>query len=263
MTQPFFFGQADEKLFGFLHQPKKTGNNTAILLCYPVGQEYIRIYRSYKLLANQLSNNGSYVMRFDYFGTGDSSGSSEECNFKHLSQNINQAIEQLKEKSGIDKVSIVATRLGATVAASVSSKRNDVDDLLLLDPVINGNEYIKNLKNTHREMLVDSNRFSRPRSADECNTNELLGFNFSNQFMQEMKELDHTYLLNAKSENLYILNSFSANNTRDVCNNNQFHSSNIHYEVIETPILWSDVEKIETTIALHKVGQFIIKKLTS
>lgn len=261
MTQPFFFGEADEKLFGFFHPPKKINKKTAVLLCYPVGQEYIRIYRSYKLLANQLSANGAHVMRFDYFGTGDSAGASEECNLKHLAQNINLAIEQLKQKSGIEKVSLVAARLGATIAADISSQREDIESLLLLDPVVNGKMYIENLRKTHAEMLIDPDRFSKPRTADECKPNELIGFNFSQQFMQEVLELEDDWLLNTKCDNLYVVNSYDEKNTKDICNNKLTHSSNVHYELINTPILWSDVEKIETTITLQKIGQYIIKKL--
>jgi len=63
------------------------------------------------------------------------------------------------------------------------------------------------------------------------------------------------------NDNLYVVNSYDEKNTKDFCNNKLTHSSNVDYELINTPILWSDVEKIETTITLQKIGQYIIKKL--
>ncbi len=263
MIQPFFFGQDNEKLFGFIHPAKQTSTPRAVLLCYPLGQEYLRIYRSFKLLANQLSAKGANVMRFDYFGTGDSSGTSEECNFETLSKNIHDAIDHLKQQSGSSKVSIVSVRLGSSLAAQTSAERDDIENLIMIDPVLNGQDYISKLNKTHHEMLVDPDRFSQPRKKEECKTNEILGFMFSDRFMQDVTALNEESLTSLKCQNLFVVNSNCEDVTKNFCNKSLVNASNVDYEVIETPIRWTDVSRIEKTITLQDIGPFIIRKLTT
>jgi len=262
MTQPFFFGQSDSKLFGFSHPPLKQSKNIAILLCYPLGQEYLRVYRSYKLLANRLSASGAHVLRFDYFGTGDSDGRSEECDLEHWLRDINVAIEELKTKSGLDSVSIVGARLGATLAAKVSIDRDDIDNLVFLDPVINGQDYLHKLQETHQSMLCDPDRFSTARTIDESFPNELVGFTFSNRFMEDVNTLTDIDLMKAKCANLYLINSSNCDLIEELPKAEIKSANEVIYSQFDTTICWSDISQIETTIALQGIISHITNKLT-
>ena len=262
MTQPFFFGESNKRLFAFYHPPQKQCSGKAILLCYPVGQEYLRVYRSYRLLASRLSANGAHVLRFDYFGTGDSSGTNEQSELKHWLNDIDLAIEQLKSKSGLSRVSIVGLRLGATLAAKACTERNDIDHLICWEPVVDGKIYIDDLQTTHAAMLKDPDRFYKARTAEECESNELIGFLFSDKLLAEIKTIDKTDLLNAYCDSFNLINASNNDGIRSLSTHRLVNSSEIQYNQFETDLCWSDINQIETTFAPQEIIGHITKKLT-
>ena len=77
---PLYFG-ADAELFG-LYQPADASAGKAVLLCPPLGQEQIRCHRLYRQLAHALAAEGIAVLRFDYYGCGDSAGASDEVDWQ-------------------------------------------------------------------------------------------------------------------------------------------------------------------------------------
>ncbi len=77
MTLPLFFGDPARQLFGVYH-PAAEGNaaERAVVLCAPSPQEYMPTHWAYRRLAALLAKAGVHVLRFDYFGMGDSAGAS-------------------------------------------------------------------------------------------------------------------------------------------------------------------------------------------
>jgi len=142
----FFFGSADKRLLGVYHPPiGRVARGHGVVLCYPMGQEYMRAHRAFRQLANLLARRGFHVFRFDYFATGDSAGESEEATVAEWIANVGQAAEELKDNAGIDGVSIVGLRLGAALALLAGAAREDVSRIVLWDPVIDGARYVEEL----------------------------------------------------------------------------------------------------------------------
>ncbi|MBK7659827.1 MAG: hypothetical protein IPJ28_12035 [Betaproteobacteria bacterium] len=70
---PLRLGEPPRQLFAMLQPaggaaPRQHG----VLLCNPFGQEAIRAHRLVRVLGDRLAAAGFAVMRFDYYGTGDS-----------------------------------------------------------------------------------------------------------------------------------------------------------------------------------------------
>ena len=77
---PFFFGSSEERLLGVHHPPRgRAPRERGILLCYPLGQEYMRAHRAFRQLGMLMARRGFHVLRFDWFGTGDSAGRVEDA----------------------------------------------------------------------------------------------------------------------------------------------------------------------------------------
>jgi len=99
---PFYFGSSAEPLLGVYHSPNvQSARDSAVLLCPPIAQEYILTHWSYRRLADMLANEGFDVLRFDYFGTGDSAGHSKDATIEIWHENIKTAANELLELSGL------------------------------------------------------------------------------------------------------------------------------------------------------------------
>ena len=181
---PFYFGTGKRRLFG-LYTPARPGPGRAkaAVLCPPWGQEYIRAHRSMRQLATMLSDRGSHVLRFDYFGTGDSSGEMTDADIPGWHDDIEMAIDELRDTTDAPRVGLVGLRLGATLAAGVAARRRDVTDALVLwDPIVSGDEYL-------RELLHASGPV-KPRAAAAGGGYEVLGFPLSESMLAGFKLAD-------------------------------------------------------------------------
>jgi uncharacterized protein len=134
---PFHFGGAERRLFG-VYDPasKNSGALRAAVVCHPSGDEQVHAYRTLRQLAARMCRAGIHVLRFDYYGTGDSFGETGEGDIASWCGDIETAIAELKDMTGAPKVSLVGLRLGANLAARVAAGRPDeIDNLVLWEPL--------------------------------------------------------------------------------------------------------------------------------
>lgn len=138
---PLYFGPGTSPLYGVYHPPKTEGRDHGVVLCNAFGQEYMRAHRAYRQLAMLLTRKGFHVLRFDYRGTGDSSGDLDGVTAEDWLADIGYAIDELRDSAGVGRVSLVGLRLGAVLAAGASLSRTDLERLVLWDPVQSGLDY--------------------------------------------------------------------------------------------------------------------------
>jgi len=183
MSRPFFFGESGRQLYGVYHAPRtRGGRDAAVLICPPFGQEYMRTHRALRQLALHLAKRGCHVLRFDYFGTGDSAGQGEDATIEIWTQDVGTAIDELKDTSGARRVSVVGLRLGASLAAAALANRDDIADLVLWDPVVSGPSYLEELIAMHRDR-----HGSDPAEAEIIG---IEGYPLSTELRRELAALD-------------------------------------------------------------------------
>jgi pimeloyl-ACP methyl ester carboxylesterase len=155
MMLPFYFGAGRRRLFGVYDSARGAAATApAAVLCYPSGEEYVHAHRTMRRLAIKLGAAGIHALRFDYFGTGDSSGETAEADFKGWVADVEMAIDELRDMTGATKVVLIGLRLGATLAATVAVKRpRETDALVLWDPVVSGEEYLETI---YRSAMSDA-----------------------------------------------------------------------------------------------------------
>ena len=188
---PIHFGSGERKLFG-LYTPARSivYGARAVVLCHPWGQEYLRAHRSMRQLAAMMSESGYHVFRFDYFGTGDSFGDSSDGDIEGWKSDIERAIEELRDTTGIAQVVLVGLRLGSTLAASVAVNHPElVESLVLWDPIIDGREYLQELLQQPSPFELSRGR-SLSRRAEDGNGWEVRGFSLTERFAEDLKTLD-------------------------------------------------------------------------
>jgi pimeloyl-ACP methyl ester carboxylesterase len=116
-----------------------------VVICNPFGQEYLRAHRSLLQLADRLGAAGFHVLRFDYFGCGDSAGEEDEGRLERWVRDAALAVEEIEALSAVPKVALVGLRLGATLAARLATRQPGVEHLVLWDPVLDGRDYLEEL----------------------------------------------------------------------------------------------------------------------
>lgn len=142
---PFYFGSSARPLFGMYASPaERSPVLGAVVLCQPLGSEYINAHRAVRQLALMLSEAGFHTLRFDYYGTGDSGGESENILLDDLVQDIGLAIDELCSMSGAARVRLVGLRFaGSLVARAAAVYHNRVEAVVLWDPVVSGVNHIE------------------------------------------------------------------------------------------------------------------------
>lgn len=143
MTTPLYFGSSRRPLFGIYHPPAGgERRSSAVVICPPIGNEYMRTHRALRTLAVQLARSGHGVLRFDWSGTGDSSGEPEHARVAAWLEDLASAVDEAQELVASSTASVVGLRLGATLAA-VAAAECEMDALVLWDPVISGLAWLR------------------------------------------------------------------------------------------------------------------------
>jgi len=145
MERAFYFENEGKRLFAVLNSPDKNSLNKGIIFCHPYGEEKQLSHRVFVRFARELCNNGFYVLRFDFYGYGDSGGNFEDTNLETQVTNAINAIDLVEGQLGIRKVCLLGLRWGGTVAALTAERDARVENLILWAPITNGKEYIEEL----------------------------------------------------------------------------------------------------------------------
>ncbi|RYF66752.1 MAG: alpha/beta fold hydrolase [Comamonadaceae bacterium] len=193
---PLLFGPASRQLFGLFHPGERDGS-TAVLVCQPFGQESIRAHRLMRVLADRLARTGVSVLRFDYYGCGDSPGDDVDGELEGWRRDVGVAHDELKRLSGATHVVWLGARLGASIAVMAArSGRSDPTRLLLWDPIVDGALYLAHLRERHvdaleRSFVVPDPAWRRQLArAPGSVVDELLGYEISPTLYQQLRQLD-------------------------------------------------------------------------
>lgn len=155
----FFFKNADgHNLYGVSHIPSDCVK-IGVLFCHPFGDEKQYSYRTCASLCRRLSQAKIAAFRFDCRGFGDSDGETIEATVTSQLQDINSAIEQFIELSGVGSVLLAGVRFGSVLAAMVAEGNPKVSGLALISPVTNGREFWQQqIRNQQMEYLARSEK---------------------------------------------------------------------------------------------------------
>ena len=198
--ESFFYGNNSGKLFGICSYPLNSqGENIGIIVCSPLGQEQIISYPAYLNLSAQLATYGYYVFRFNYPGCGDSDGEMINLDRKKITDSISVSLSEFKSKHNLHKIYLIGLRLGASFSAIFKNENSLTDGIILWNPVINGKEYIKEIKNQHKEWYEGSFVKQKRKTKDSV---EILGFEYSVKFIDEINKID---LLKLSFQNTLII----------------------------------------------------------
>jgi pimeloyl-ACP methyl ester carboxylesterase len=197
LSGPIVFG--DPALFGWYHSPARPAKNGGVVLCNPFGYEAMCLHRVYRVLAERLAAAGIAVLRFDYHGTGDSSGSDHDPDrLAAWERSIGVAIDELRTRSGVRDVSLFGVRFGATLAVRAALARRDVSALVLWNPYLSGRMFLREMRmmqtaGAEQAFASEEDRGSSPdvrKSDPGTKDEEAIGFFLAYPTVVDISEID-------------------------------------------------------------------------
>lgn len=154
----FFFDAGGRRLYGFLHRPDPPveAPGAGLVFLDPWGEEKVRNHRLLVNLARGLAEAGVPVLRFDFFGYGDSAGDFEEAVLGTMVDDTRHALGLLRERCGVRRTGLFGPRFGGAVALEACLEHRAADFLVLADPVLDAQAYFYKLlrSNLTSQLLI-------------------------------------------------------------------------------------------------------------
>lgn len=260
--EPFYFGSSSKPLFGCYHAPQShPERGCGVVFCYPVGDEYIRFHRAFRQLANRVASIGFPVLRFDFYGCGDSTGDHEQGGIEQWHKDIGTAIDEIRRRCRIEQVCLVGLRLGGTLSILSGIDRGDIDGIVLWDPVVSGKAYIHELKTLHEGMLSYAHVRPKHRSTDEQQT-EILGFSLTKSMLTDIENIDLSAIRQKPASNILIIKSHEEATQVHLQDYLKNMGTNVVYQYLPSPQLWIWKEAFGRVRVPHQILQSIVSWLS-
>jgi dienelactone hydrolase len=111
-------------LRGMLHRPAGDRRAPAVVLLHGFTGYHIEDHRLFVQMARCLADAGFVVLRFDFYGSGDSDGDFEECTVLTEVADAVAGLDWLTQQPGIDadRIGILGLSLGGCVAALLAGQ---------------------------------------------------------------------------------------------------------------------------------------------
>ena len=146
---PYWLISGGRRLFAILHRPAAAPRGSA-LMCPPLFHEHARSYRLFALLADALAGFGLMVLRFDYYGTGDSDGTDTEFTLRDACTDSVEALRQLRVQTPDAPLAVLGVRAGAIPAVHAAAVCG-ADALWLWQPQTNGADVLADVQRRDAE----------------------------------------------------------------------------------------------------------------
>lgn len=201
----FFLNRLGRRLFTVLHRPAQStagdGRRRAVVCCAPLFEEKLWSHRVIVNFARFLAQRGIGVVRFDYFGDGESEGLFEEASVATRMADIADAVTFCRQQLAPDEVYLHGLTYGATLAIATASEADPVTGVVAWQPVMDGSRYITDLLRAHlTAQLVTHRKVVHDRDAlvaqiQTGQTVNVEGYEIGKALYDEMIALDLSRLL--------------------------------------------------------------------
>lgn len=195
MTPVVFKGCA-----GWLHP---ADGNRGVIICAAQGYEELCTHRPMRGLAERFAAAGMPTLRFDYPGTGDSTGDERDpARVRAWLDSIRAAANYLRGRVGVEEIAIVGLRIGATLAAIAAEELDDVEALALMAPPVSGRAYVREIQAFSTMFTPAPEGSPPPADADEL---QATGFLLSSSTVADLKALNLLKLARRPAKRVMLL----------------------------------------------------------
>jgi pimeloyl-ACP methyl ester carboxylesterase len=242
-VNPFFLGSSDKQLFGVHHPPEGVEvRDGAVLLCPSLGHEYIAGHASLTQLGQHLARQGLHVLRFDFYGCGDSAGDIEDASVEQWVEDVGTALQELRDTSGSRRVSVVGLRLGASIAALAAAGmqkggRPEIHASVLWEPVVCGTQYLHGLAKLENRWL-GAMYLRPPRDLEGCDGPEVMGHLMPEPIREELRRIDLENLPARPAEKILLMQNNDDDHLTGLHERLSASSNGVAHEVMLSSTAW-------------------------
>ena len=145
--QPFYMEAGGSTCLAWFHAAQGQPRGISVLMCQAVGYEALCAYGAYRQISQALAQAGFDVLRFDYPGTGDASGSEAEGDrVPDWTASIRTAAQTLAQITGHSRLALFGLRLGAQLALQAAAQMGGVERIVLWAPCKSGRAFTRELR---------------------------------------------------------------------------------------------------------------------
>jgi pimeloyl-ACP methyl ester carboxylesterase len=141
-NRPVRFSAGGRQLAGMLHLPEGACREPGVVFCNAFGDERRSSALTMARLARSVAGRGFPVLRFDYWGCGDSPGEFADATVQTQLEDIRSAVGFLREETSAKSVCLLGLRFGATLAVRAADDEPACAALVLVQPVPDGAAYV-------------------------------------------------------------------------------------------------------------------------
>lgn len=211
-TPQFFLNRDQKHLFGILHEPDASvRQNLAVVFCAALFEEKLWSHRVMVNFARFLAVRGVSVLRFDYFGDGESEGRFEEASVTTRVADIADAVEFCRQQTRVDRVYVLGLCYGATLALCAALREGSGAGVVAWAPVMDGERYAGDLLRAHlsgqmvvhRKIVHDREALVQQIMANQAVNIE--GYELGRALYSEMIDVDLMALLRSANKRAMVL----------------------------------------------------------
>jgi pimeloyl-ACP methyl ester carboxylesterase len=251
-----YFGTPDRRLFGVLDAPAHAhASGRGVVLCYPHGPDYATAFRSYRVLGTRCLRAGFHVMRFDYLGTGDSSGDDEDASLAQWTADVRAAMQELRDSQEVREISLVGLRLGAALATLAAQQSQGADRLVLWEPVADGRRYLAEQLALHRAWLDEERREGRRAPSGD---DDLLGSRLTGRLRRELEGLNLLSLSGAPAPRICVLSQRASREHDSLAAFLRVKGARVDALRVAGPEVWSKTPSMEEASVPNAAIQAIV-----
>ncbi|MDD2720466.1 MAG: hydrolase 2, exosortase A system-associated [Gallionella sp.] len=139
--EPFFLDGGHGSLFCLHLYPANTPPRGSILYLHPFAEEMHKSRRMASLQARRMAAQGYSVLQVDLTGCGDSAGDFADASWQIWLDDARRAHGWLASKAAAPII-LWGLRTGASLAVDLARELSDIQQLILWQPVTNGDQYL-------------------------------------------------------------------------------------------------------------------------
>ena len=252
-----FLASGLEQLFSIYYPARGEIRNHTVLVCGSVGHEYARSHRNLQQMAQLLSEHGFDVLRFDYAGTGNSSGACDSWLPAQWCSDIHNAASWLRKSVKSKTFSVIGLRLGATLLSNAVGL--GADRAIFWDPALTGASFLATLNSFQRRAERDYVRYSIRRNAEP---HQFYGLVSSERAVSELAKLR----LNFHNEQTFVRTALLTTKNywcEEVLRNQQVGLLQMkNHQQVDDEVMWHFPQFTEKAFSSAKSYRWILNHLT-